>query len=81
MKNDILPLQEVSKVLQKFSPDQQKAIVEAFPDKKINTYLANISPTQLEKFLTLTPTQLVAFLEQELKKVQDKKEKINQKTP
>ena len=81
LKNDILPLQEVSKVLQKFSPDQQKAIVEAFPDKKINTYLANISPTQLEKFLTLTPTQLVAFLEQELKKVQDKKEKINQKTP
>lgn len=73
-------MQEFSAVIKKFSPDQQAAIAESFPDKKINSYLSNISPTQLEKFITLSPTQLVAFLDQETKKVQEKKEKIKQQT-
>ena len=77
LKNNMIPLHEFSEVIHKFSPEQKTAIENTFSDNQVNTYISNLTTQQIEKIKQLTPTQLVGFLDTEMKNIQNKKEHIS----
>jgi hypothetical protein len=49
-------------VINRFSEEQKKAIIEKFPNGEANNYLSNISEKLILKFIKLNTSQLVGLL-------------------
>ncbi len=65
LDNQTLPLHEYPESLNKFI--HAKTIKEAFTDEKISAYISNLSKDQIDMLNLLSPPQLIAFIEKELK--------------
>lgn len=82
LQGDIISLHSYPEVINKFSIEQKRSIISAFPNGEVDTYMSNFTQEQISKFKKLSPIQLVAFLRWEIQNVQ--KEKIqykNNETP
>lgn len=76
LDNQTIPLHEYPESLKKFT--HTETIKEAFTDEKITTYIGNLSDDQIAMLNLLSPAQLISFIEQELKWVDEKKAAIQQ---